>query len=343
MANASSHPSNAGLHRWLPRVWLRRGPLAWALRPLAALYGGLVRLRQLVYRWQWAPSTRLPVRVIVVGNVVAGGAGKTPVTQALVEHLKGRYAVGIVSRGHGRQSQNVLPVHANSLASEVGDEPVLLARSTGVPVFVGAQRAAAAQALLAQHPDTNIIVCDDGLQHLSLARDLEVLVMDERGIGNGWLLPAGPLREPWPRRADLLLHSGPRPDEAPAQSFAMSRRLASHAVNASGQRTPLTALRNRTVHAVAGIARPEAFFEMLRQQGVQLAHTQAWPDHANFSGWTPPSGDAVVLCTEKDAVKLWPEHPNVLAVPLVLDVPEAFTAALDLWLVSSRTDVKPNI
>ena len=295
----------------------------------------------MIYHLHWAQSTRLPVRVIVVGNVVAGGAGKTPVTQAIVEHLKQRQLeVGIVSRGHGRQSQQVLSVHPDSLASEVGDEPLLLARSTDVPVFVGAQRADAARALLAQHPDTDIIVCDDGLQHLALARDLEVLVMDERDIGNGWLLPAGPLREPWPRKADLLLHSGVRPAQAPALSFTMKRHLASNAVNASGQKTPLSALLNRPVHALAGIARPDAFFDMLRQQGLQLASTQAWPDHANFSHWRPPAEDAIVLCTEKDAVKLWPQHPQVLAVPLQLDLPTAFTQALD-HLLAQSTAGKP--
>lgn len=336
MSSPSGHSPKAGLHRWLPRVWLSRGPVAWALRPISGVYGGLVRLRQLVYRWRWAASERLPVRVIVVGNVVAGGAGKTPVTQAIVKHLvQDRHRVGIVSRGQGRHSQEVLPVRADSLASEVGDEPLLLSRSTGVPVFVGARRVQAAQALLAQHPDTDVIVCDDGLQHLALARDLEVLVVDERGIGNGWLLPAGPLREPWPRKADLLLHSGPCPAQSQSPCFAVTRQLASYAVNARGEQTPLSALQARPVHALAGIARPDTFFDMLRQQGLQLALTQAWPDHADFSHWAPPEGNAVVLCTEKDAVKIWPQHPQVLAVPLLLNVPSSFTAALDRLLSQS--------
>ena len=337
MASASSHPSspasNARLHRWLLNVWLSRGPAAWALRPVAAAYGFLMRLRQLAYRLHWFKSTRLPVRVIVVGNVVAGGAGKTPVTQALVEHLKQRqWSVGIVSRGHGRQNQDILAVQAHSLAQDVGDEPLLLARNTGVPVFVGTQRSEAAQALLAQHPHTHIIICDDGLQHLALERDLEVLVMDERGIGNGWLLPAGPLREPWPRKADLMLYSGSCPVATAAPSFAMTRRLAAYALNAAGEQTPLQTLQNQPVHALAGIAKPETFFNMLRHQGLQLAHTQAWPDHADFSNWQPPADGTVVLCTEKDAVKLWPQHPQVLAVPLQLDLPLAFTETLDQWL-----------
>lgn len=341
MIRASSHPHDRGLHRWLPHIWLSRGPIAWALRPVATLYGGLLRLRQLAYRRHLAASTRLPVRVIVVGNVVAGGAGKTPVTQAIVEHLLRRqHTVGIVSRGYGRQSQDVLPVHPDSLARDVGDEPLLLARHTGVPVFVGTQRAAAAKALLASHPKVQFIVCDDGLQHLALARDLEVLVMDERGMGNGWLLPAGPLREPWPRKADMLLYSGICPSNAPALSFAMHRHLAPYALDAAGTQTPLHTLKDRPMHALAGIAKPDAFFDMLRQQGLQLVQTQAWPDHADFSQWTPPPEGTVVLCTEKDAVKLWVQHPQVLAVPLQLDLPEAFNAALDQWLTQSDA-VKP--
>jgi tetraacyldisaccharide 4'-kinase len=245
--------------------------------------------------------------------------------------------VGIVSRGHGRQSQQVLSVHPDSLAHEVGDEPLLLARSTGVPVFVGAQRAQAAGALLAQHPETEIIVCDDGLQHLALARDVEVLVMDERGIGNGWLLPAGPLREPWPRKADLLLHSGACPALAQTPSFAMHRQLANYAVNAYGDRTPLASLQGLCVHALAGIARPEAFFDMLREQGLQLATTRAWPDHADFGAWKAPAGNGTIVCTEKDAVKLWPNHPEVLAVPLLLDIPASFNDALDRLLAQSPT------
>ncbi len=327
-----------GLHNWLPRVWHSRGLSAWALRPVAALYGLLVRLRLWAYRLQWVRSKRLPVRVIVVGNVVAGGAGKTPVTQAIVEHLLARQrAVGIVSRGHGRTRQGVLAVHPYSLASEVGDEPLLLARHTGVPVFVGSQRAQAAQALLKAHPEVQYIVCDDGLQHLSLDRDLEVLVMDERGVGNGWLLPAGPLREPWPRKADMLLYSGTCPAQAPVAAFAMTRHLTPYAVDATGAQTPLDVLKTRPVHAVAGIAKPDAFFKMLCQQGLTLAHTQAWPDHADFSHWSAPTDGSLVLCTEKDAVKLWPQHPQVLAVPLQLDLPEAFHAALDRWIGQVET------
>src|SRR5690606_24360938 len=136
----------------------------------------------------------------------------TPVTLALVRHLRDRgWHPGVVSRGYGRRTRDVREVLPASSPAEVGDEPLLIARAAGVPVFVGRQRAQAGRALLAAHPRTDILVCDDGLQHLALARDLEVCVFNDEGAGNGWLLPAGPLREPWPRRVDWVLHAGPAP------------------------------------------------------------------------------------------------------------------------------------
>ena len=193
-------------HAILPRIWLQRGPLAWLLLPVSWIYGALWQLRGLAYRLDWLHSAHPGIPVMVVGNVVAGGAGKTPTTIALVQHL-GRLGlqVGVVSRGHGRSSQGMCEVTDSSAAGIAGDEPLLIRRRTGVPVWVGASRLEAARALLQAHPDVRVLVCDDGLQHLALQRDLEICVMDERGPGNGWLLPAGPLREPWPRAVDLLL------------------------------------------------------------------------------------------------------------------------------------------
>ena len=185
----------------LLRAWTGKGPLAWALLPVAALYGALAAVRRQLFRWQRLKSQRVNAFVIVVGNVVAGGAGKTPTVISLVRHLQARgLRVGVVSRGFGRDGQACQPVSASSSAQEVGDEPLLIARATGAPVFVAHDRHQAASALLAQHPQTDVIVCDDGLQHYGLYRDLDICVFDDRGCGNGWLLPAGPLREPWPRR-----------------------------------------------------------------------------------------------------------------------------------------------
>ncbi|MDP3134869.1 MAG: tetraacyldisaccharide 4'-kinase [Burkholderiaceae bacterium] len=321
----------AEAHHTLMRAWTRRGPLAWLLWPLSLLYGAAFALRGLLYRWGFRKRWRAPVPVVVVGNVLAGGAGKTPVTLAVVQHLLARgLRVGVVSRGHGRESRNCLAVGPQSNARQVGDEPLLIARRSGVPVYVAPRRAEAVQALLAGHPDTQVIVSDDGLQHLALAHDIGICVFDERGIGNGWLLPAGPLREPWPRAVDLVLHTGAT---AAFDGFRAARALDSQALRADGSRLPLASLAGRRLVALAGIARPQSFFDMLRAQGLSLAATLSLPDHHDFSAWRTPQGayDAV-LCTEKDAVKLWPLHPQVLAVPLQLTPEPGFFAALDRLL-----------
>ena len=317
----------------LRRAWTHRGALARLLRPLSLLYGAALALRGWAGRRGWPRAARLPVPVLVVGNVVAGGAGKTPVTMAVVRHLRDAgWCPGVISRGYGRASRGCRAVTASSTAQEAGDEPLLIARRTGVPVFVAEARPQAGRALLAAHPDCDILVCDDGLQHLRLARDLEICVFDERSVGNGWLLPAGPLREPWPRTVDAVLYRGAAPTGT-AAAFEVTRALASYAVDASGERLPLDALRGQPLHALAAIAEPEAFFAMLRALGLTLASAQALPDHYDFDGWQrPPHKGERLICTEKDAVKLWPTHPDALAVPLQVDVAPAFFAWLDARL-----------
>ena len=169
-------PLRAALERTLTAAWQQRGPLACSLRPLASLYGVLAARQQTRAS---AAAQRLPVPVIVVGNVVAGGAGKTPVTLALARHLQARgWRPGIVSRGHGRASADCREVHPDSPVAEVGDEPLLLRRKSGLPVFVAPARAQAGRALLAAHPDCTLLLCDDGLQHRALARDVEICVFD---------------------------------------------------------------------------------------------------------------------------------------------------------------------
>jgi tetraacyldisaccharide 4'-kinase len=319
------------LHQHLPQVWTSRGPVAWALRPLSAIYGGVLALQRL--RLNGSTPDRLPALVVVVGNVVAGGAGKTPMTIALVKHLMAQgLRVGVVSRGHGRHTHDTRAVALDSAPLDVGDEPLLIRQSTGAPVWVGARRAEAGRQLLQAHPDVQVIVCDDGLQHWALARDIEICVMDERGVGNGWLLPAGPLREAWPRPVDLLVHTGA---SGLSGGFQAPRQLAKHALTREGQVVPLTSLKNQPVDAVAGLARPEAFFQMLRQTGLQLDRTTALPDHHDYSEWASSGRDHPLLCTEKDAAKLWPHEPQALAVPLVLSPEAAFWQALDA-LVAQR-------
>jgi len=313
----------------LQRAWLRRGALAWLLWPCSLLYRALSGLHRAAWRGGLLKSTRVGVPVIVVGNVVAGGAGKTPVVMALVDHLRSRgIAAGVVSRGYGRAPADCREVGPDSLAAEVGDEPLLLKRNCAVPVFVARMRADAARALLAAYPATQVIVCDDGLQHHALQRDIELCVFDDRGVGNGWLLPAGPLREPWPRAVDLVLRTAAA---AGVGGFEMRRRLAPFARRADGTRVELAALKDRPVAAIAGIATPGAFFAMLRLEGLQLARELALPDHHGFASDPAPDAGELV-CTEKDAVKLWRLRPDAWAVPLEVEIEREFWDALDRQL-----------
>ena len=303
------------------------------------MYGALVALRRWLYRRGWLRSEHPGRPVIVVGNVIAGGAGKTPVVIALVKHLQARgLRPGVISRGYGRSAQDCRAVQPDSPASEVGDEPALIARSVAgggtVPVFVAPRRIIAARALLTAHPDTDVIVCDDGLQHLALRRDLEICIFNDQGIGNGFLLPAGPLREPWPRAVDMVLHAGsapPRGTSAPA--FVLQRSLAPYALQSDGHHVPLAQLQGQPLHAVAAVARPAEFFAMLRTQRLTLEHTEALPDHYDFDSWQRISDQRLrLICTDKDAVKLWTRHPDALAVPLATQLDPRFFVALDDWL-----------
>jgi tetraacyldisaccharide 4'-kinase len=323
----------------LPGAWHTRGWLACLLWPVAQLHGLLVRLRWALYRRGILRSRRFGVPVIVVGNVVVGGAGKTPLVMALVRHLQARgLRVGVVSRGYGRAGRQSLEVGPNTPVDASGDEPALIQRATGAPVFVADKRTDALSDLLAAYPSTSAVVCDDGLQHYALQRDIEIVVFDDRGAGNGWLLPAGPLREPWPERLrhgiDLVLHTG---QKAAFEGYASRRQLADHALSADGSRLALTSLRHQPLVALAGIANPEAFFGMLRARGLTLQKTIAFADHHDFK---KDDLDALsgrtVLCTEKDAVKLFalpaPPGLRLLAVPLEFAPEPAFYDALDALL-----------
>jgi tetraacyldisaccharide 4'-kinase len=281
------------------------------LLPLTALFVLLSGLRRRLFRIGLLPVTRLPVPVVVVGNLVAGGAGKTPLTLCLAETFRQRgWHPGIVSRGYGGAGQ-VLPVLPGASAREVGDEPLLLARRSACPVFVGRQRAVAAQALLAANPEVDLILCDDGLQHYALWRDVEIAVIDRRGIGNGWRLPAGPLREPASRLAEVtavvahgidLTAAGLAVAGVPA--YAMSLR--------PGQFVSLTDpakvaqaedFLGQKLFAIAGIGEPQRFFDTLNALGLD-AETRAFPDHHVFSADDLDfARGGALLMTEKDAVK----------------------------------------
>lgn len=312
----------------LPSAWLRRGPLARALWPLSLLYGLALRLRHRLYRAGIIAVDRAPVPVVVVGNVVVGGAGKTPVVMAIAERLTAHgLKVGVVSRGHGRRGGECRPVTPASDPAEVGDEPLLVATRCRVPVFVAARRPQAVQSLLQAHPGTQVILSDDGLQHRAMARDVEICVFDRRGVGNGWLLPAGPLREPWPRSVDLVLRDAQAPG---IDGFVVRRQLAGHAWRASGERVDLRALAaTGECAALAGIAQPQAFFDQLRAAGIRLRDTWPLPDHHDFGAPGPWSATRLpLLCTEKDAVKLWRHRPDAWAVPLEVDIDDGFWPAL---------------
>lgn len=320
------------LHQ-LPRHWQQKSAVTLALWPLETLYRLAWRIRRSLYALGLRPSQAVNATVIVVGNVVAGGGGKTPLTIALAQHLKQQgYKVGVVSRGYGRTHLGVQMVQAHSSPGQVGDEPLLIFNKCQVPVAVGAKRVEAARHLLHQHPEVNVLVCDDGLQHWALKRDIEICVMDSMGIGNGHMLPAGPLREPWPRQVDLLLHTHHR---TLPEGFESTRQLSPVAINGLGQEVTLSSLQNEPVEVVCGIAKPEAFTDMLKASKIQISHLTALPDHDDFSNWQPTQAHLKLLCTEKDAVKLWPKQVQALSVPLLFEPEKKFWQAFDA-LVKAR-------
>ena len=301
---------NNSLESTLTRAWLRRGPLAWALWPLSLLFRALAALRAALFRAGVLKSGRLPVPVIVVGNIFIGGTGKTPLTIWLAEALlRAGLRPGVISRGHGSEGETARPVTPDSDARAVGDEPLLIARRAQVPVFVGRKRVEAGRALLAAHPEVDVLITDDGLQHYALARDVEVILFDGRGVGNGWLLPAGPLREPPARRRDFTVVNAPEltPQLARAvggQPFRM--HLAgdmAERLGDPGERAPLASFAGRRILAAAGIGNPGRFFAMLRDAGLRFAELPL-PDHYDFREDPFATTDAdVILITEKDAVK----------------------------------------
>lgn len=294
----------------LMRAWLRRGLLACLLWPMAKLFQMLVSFRFGLIMMGYKPQTRLAVPVVVVGNIFVGGTGKTPLVIFLVQQLKAAgWTPGVISRGYGAQADSITEVKADSLAQIVGDEPLLIHLRTQSPVVVGRQRVLAAQTLLALHPATDVIISDDGLQHYALARDVEIVLFDQRGAGNGWMLPAGPLREPVQRRRDVTVLNAP-PELTPpgiGESFVRMRLVPGQIYqlrNIEHQQSLLTLSASKLkITAAAGIGNPQRFFSMLQIVGVECA-TLALPDHHSFTGTSFAQIDAdIILMTEKDAVK----------------------------------------
>ena len=295
------------LARWLQRQWFERRrltPALWLLSPLAGLFSLLAARKRRATRVE-----RLPVPVIVVGNITVGGAGKTPLTLWLArELLKRGWQPGIVSRGYGGQNTQPRPVTAQAAAVDVGDEPILLARRSGVPVWIGRDRAAAGWSLLAAEPGTDVLLCDDGLQHYRLGRDVEIAVFDGRGAGNGWRLPVGPLREPMSRlrEVDAIVCNGAADERLPAQIPRFSMRLQPgvfYRLDVAGQTATAAQLAGKKRYALAGIGDPWRFFRTLEGLGLQC-ETHPFPDHHAYAAADLAfAADGVLLITEKDAVK----------------------------------------
>lgn len=343
--------ASARLEATLTRTWLGRGPLACALWPLSIVFRALTALHRTAYRVGLRTAHPLPLPVLVVGNRIAGGAGKTPTVLALLEHLRGvGWRPGVISRGHGGVHGGVLEVQPDTPAALCGDEPLLIRLRGGVPVVVGRDRVAAGAALIAAHPEVDLLIADDGLQHLRLARQVEVVVFDARGAGNGWLLPAGPLREPIDARstagATLLLYNAPVPSTPLPGHVARSGLAGAVELGAWRRGDPATPealerLHGRPLRACAAIAQPQRFFDLLGQAGLAVEGL-ALPDHASFEPLPWPPGESDVIVTEKDAVKLDPqrlavERPGcrVWVTPLDFRPAPAFLAALDAALESA--------
>jgi tetraacyldisaccharide 4'-kinase len=314
------------------RIWCGREVLARVLLPVGWMFFVLVALRRAAYRLGLIPSERLPVPVVVVGNIIAGGAGKTPLTLWLAQQLTalGRKP-GIVSRGYGRETTGVLEVKVGAGGTAVvavGDEPLLLARRANCPVFVGRDRASAARALLAAYPDCDLILCDDGLQHYRLQRDVEIAVIDRRGLMNGWPLPAGPLREPVQRLQAvdaLVLNDTASVPALGKPAFRMKLEGARfYRLNDPGQTSEVSGLAGGKLHAVAGIGEPQRFFDHLTALGL-CCETHAFPDHYRYASADLNFHGDAILMTEKDALKC------------------AGLTALPIWVLPVEAHIEPDL
>ncbi len=301
------------------------------LWPLSLLFACITAVRRTAFHRNWFAVSRLTVQVVVVGNISVGGTGKTPLTIALAQTLAQRhYRPGIITRGYGGSAGAPQAVDADSDPAVTGDEALLLARHSGCPVWIGANRVAAARGLLAAHPDCNLLLSDDGLQHYALGRDIEIAVIDAaRGFGNGLQLPAGPLREPVTRLAGVAAivvnGDGPLPPALPTEAAVFRMTLCGERfTNLRDPQQHVTAawFAGRAVHAAAAIGNPQRFFDHLRTLGI--AHqAHAFPDHHVYRAGDLDFGpQSVVIMTAKDAVKcerFAQDNHWVLQVEAVID------------------------
>ncbi len=325
------------LARWLDGVWYRNRPVPAWLALLESLYRAGLHARRIAFRRRWFEQVRLPLPVVVVGNVTAGGTGKTPLVIWLVRELQQRgWRPGVLLRGYGGSASRAQAVAADARADSVGDEALLVRRATGAPVAIGRRRAEAG-AILSGRGDCDVLLTDDGLQHWALARDLEIAVVDgERRLGNSRLLPAGPLREPPERlqRVDFIVCNGdPRAGEIPMRV----KGTHAWALTDPGRSQPLAAFRDHKVHAVAGLGNPQRFFDMLAAEGLEVIQ-HPLDDHHRFSGAELRFDDDLpVLTTEKDAVKCADlVLPRVWVVPAEAQLPQSFADEVHRRLCALR-------
>ena len=311
--------------------WSRRGAIARLLWPAALLFSFLVFFRRLFYKLKLFRSTGAGIPVIVIGNLTVGGAGKTPLVLWVAEFLRRNgWKPGIVSRGYGRTEQGPREANIASSVSEVGDEPILLNRRSGCPVWVAADRVEACRKLRAAHKDCDVILADDGLQHYALRRDLEICVVDAHGLGNGLLLPAGPLREPRSRlrSVDAVVTHG-AVEGVQGHAMHLEGDAFVNLTNAKDVR-PAKSFAGQRVHAVAGIGDPKRFFVQLGRFGLKPV-PHPFPDHHVFTAAELDFGDeAPVVMTEKDAVKC---KPFAKAHYWIFPVSASLDPAFGRWLL----------
>ncbi len=302
------------LSNWFPSQWSKWTPWHIILLPIAWVFAGIVSVRRYLYKVGVLDSHTLPVPVVVVGNINVGGAGKTPLVIYLVGQLKAQgFKPGVISRGYLGAANTSVSVTKESKVGDVGDEPMLIAQRANCPVFIGRDRVATAQALLNNHPECNIMISDDGLQHYRLGRDFEIVVVDGKvGFGNKASLPAGPLRESVSRLdiVDLVVVNGAWRAVYPLE--ALTKANVAHMKLNSGEFYNLidnglagnaTLFASKTITAVAGIGNPSRFFEQLKKEGLTFEQ-KVFPDHHAFKAEDFECIDSdVILMTEKDAVK----------------------------------------
>ena len=285
----------------LDHYWYSQNPVAWVLLPLSLLFCAVSLVRRFTYIKGLLPSYAMPVPVIIVGNISVGGTGKTPLLIALCEYLIGQgYKPGVISRGYGAGISGEYSVAANDDAAACGDEPLLIKQRTGCPVIIGRDRVAAAKKLLAEN-DCDVILSDDGMQHYRLKRDIEIAVVDTlRKSGNGYCLPAGPLREPESRlqKVNMVVDHGKSDHK---YHFSLEFGAAINLVTA--EQRDMESFTAGKAHAVAGIGHPQRFFRQLKALGVEVTE-HAFPDHHAYTSSDIDYADNLpILMTEKDAVK----------------------------------------